>query len=175
MNKIFIISDTHFGHSNIIRYEDRPYNDIEEMNDSLIKNWNQVVKNNDIIFHLGDFAFANKEGLKELINALNGRKMLIMGNHDRQINRHPKYWRDIGFEEVFKYPIIYKEFFILSHEPVYLNENMPYVNIHGHIHSTKYSYRGYFNACVENINYTPIEFEAIKKIIRKNNENFNTR
>jgi calcineurin-like phosphoesterase family protein len=69
----------------------------------------------------------------------------------------------MGFEEVYRYPIIYKGFYILSHEPVYLNEHMPYVNLHGHIHSKKYDSKQYVNLSVEMINYTPVLFDDIKK------------
>lgn len=79
---IYFISDTHFNHSNIIEYCNRPFNDIKEMNDTLINNWNSVVKKDDIVYHLGDFALADEEKLKELYSKLNGTIILIRGNHD---------------------------------------------------------------------------------------------
>ena len=64
-----------------------------------------------------------------------------------------------------KYPIIYEKFWMLSHEPLYVNKNMPYCNIHGHIHSLKCDSKHYFNVSVECINYKPINFEKIKKLV----------
>ncbi len=90
-------------------------------------------------------------------------KTLIIGNHDK--DRSVAWWRETGFNEVYQYPIIYNDFFILSHEPVYLNENMPYANIHGHIHHLKYADRQFFNVSVECIDYTPISFEKVKESI----------
>jgi len=85
-----------------------------------------------------------------------------MGNHDRQRSR--KWWLEVGFDEVVEYPIIYKDFFILSHEPMYLNKNMPMVNVHGHIHGQKYEGNQHVNMSVEHWDYTPVNFEVIKAI-----------
>ena len=164
MGKVFFISDTHFDHENIIKYEDRPFKSIEEMNKQIIKNWNNTVKKNDKIFILGDFAFGNKERIREIISGLNGYKALVIGNHDM----YPEsFWREAGMFEVSKYPIIYKDFWILSHNPLYMNDSMPYCNIHGHIHSRKMEGNKYFNVSVECIDYKPILFEDIKKHIMK--------
>ena len=64
--KYFIISDTHFGHTNVIKYCNRPFKDIEEMDKTLIKNWNETVSNKDVVIHLGDFAFCSKERAEEI-------------------------------------------------------------------------------------------------------------
>jgi calcineurin-like phosphoesterase family protein len=168
---IWFIADTHFGHKNIINYENRPFNNIEEMDEAIISNWNSVVDKEDIIYHLGDFAFShNKEELKILLERLNGRKVLIMGNHDLHINKYTDFWREVGFEEVYRYPIIYDDFFMLSHEPLYLNNNTPYRQIHGHIHSGIMTPNLYYNACVEHTNYYPVKFEDIKNYFIKNSE-----
>lgn len=163
MQNVFMISDMHFGHQNIMKYENRPFANVDEMDSTIINNWNNTVKKDDKVFVLGDVSFYNKEKTTEIIKKLNGYKFLILGNHDnaRSIN----WWKETGFDEVIKYSIIYNEFYILSHEPVYLNENMPYANIHGHIHHLKYDSKQFFNVSVECINYTPINFEDIKKMI----------
>ncbi len=80
---IYFTSDQHFGHENIIRYCKRPYKTISEMNQSLIGNWNSIVNDSDLIFILGDFSMHNIEHYMPL---LNGNKVLIKGNHDRQHN-----------------------------------------------------------------------------------------
>jgi calcineurin-like phosphoesterase family protein len=164
--KIWIISDTHFNHINIIKYCNRPFNTVEEMNDTLIKNWNKNILKKDLVYHLGDFSFYNNDSSSKILKKLNGRKRLILGNHDIESNN---YYRKIGFEEVYEFPIILSEFYILSHKPIYLNNTMPYINIHGHIHSNeiicfdKDNKNHYFNACVENNNYSPILLNDICK------------
>lgn len=81
--KIFLIGDCHFGHRNIIRYCNRPFKDVEDMTEKLIANWNSVVGNNDIVYVVGDFALCGKQKIIEIGRRLNGRKRLILGNHDQ--------------------------------------------------------------------------------------------
>lgn len=160
MSKAFFISDHHFGHKHIIDFESRPFKDADEMNEIMIEKWNAVVGKQDKVFHLGDFSFLNKEKTKAIVSRLNGYKILILGNHDR--GRSRAWWLDAGFDEVSEHPIIYKDFFFLSHEPMYMNYHMPYVNVHGHIHSQKYEGVNYFNVSVEHWDYTPLTFEQIR-------------
>ena len=83
-NNTFFTSDIHLGHKNIIKYCNRPYNDLDEMHNDMIERWNNVVKPNNDVFILGDVAFSlSKVKIKELLDKLNGKKYLIMGNHDR--------------------------------------------------------------------------------------------
>jgi len=158
----FFIADTHFGHDNILEYENRPFRSVEEMDAKLISNWNKTVKKKDMIFILGDFAFASKDRIKELVRILNGTKIIILGNHDKIYSY--SWWKKAGFYMVCKYPIIIEKFFILSHEPLYTNSNMPYVNIFGHVHGNPqyidYS-RYHFCASCERTNYTPVDFRQI--------------
>lgn len=79
---IFVISDTHFNHRNVITYSGRPYSDVEEMNKDLISRWNSVVSKNDIVIHCGDFALDKNSTIQNLRNQLNGRIILVRGNHD---------------------------------------------------------------------------------------------
>lgn len=160
MTNTFFISDHHFGHKSIIDFENRPFVDVNEMTATMIANWNAVVSKDDKVFHLGDFSFLNKERTKAIVTELNGYKVLILGNHDR--GRSRAWWLDVGFDEVSEYPIIYKNFFFLSHEPLYMNKQMPYVNVHGHIHSQKYEGLQYYNVSVEHWDYKPVSFEQIQ-------------
>lgn len=165
MSKRYLISDMHFGHSCIIEYEERPFKNVEDMDLKIIKNWNEIIHKDDIIFILGDVSFYNKEKTKHIISQLKGRKFLILGNHD--MGRPETFWKDVGFEFVSKYPICIDEYYWLSHEPMYLSSAMPYVNIHGHIHSktisTNKEPNQYVNISVEHIGYKPIDFDIIKK------------
>lgn len=168
---IYFISDTHFNHSNIIEYCNRPFNDIKEMNDTLINNWNSIVKKDDIVYHLEDFALADEEKLKELYSKLNGTIILIRGNHD---GKSAKYYEEIGFKGLTNAPIKLDEYkLILSHTPV-PDTKIPkgYINIH--IHNKKlidgyptkiYSTDKHINVSVDAINFKPINIgEIIKKV-----------
>lgn len=85
---MWFISDTHWGHSNIIRFCSRPFSSVEEMNEKLIENWNEVVKPEDTVWHLGDFAFFSKPKIENVLSRLNGNKHLILGNHDQEFIKH---------------------------------------------------------------------------------------
>jgi len=162
MPKTFLIADTHFGHTNIIKYENRPFADADAMDSQIVKNWNKTVSKNDKIFIAGDVSFHNKEKTAQIIQQLNGKKILVKGNHDKRINQ---WWLDIGFEEVSNYPIIYKEWFIIQHEPpTYINEAMPFFWLYGHVHGTemyKTITKNTACVCVERWNYTPVDLEKI--------------
>jgi calcineurin-like phosphoesterase family protein len=80
----YITSDTHFGHTNIIKYSNRPFENVDEMNEQLIARWNAKIPPGSIVYHLGDFAFMKREDrIIELAKRLNGTIRLVMGNHDR--------------------------------------------------------------------------------------------
>ena len=77
IDMIYFISDTHFCHSNIIKYCDRPFKDVKEMNETIINNWNNIVTNEDIVYHLGDFCLSTDDEIKNIFNRLNGTIILI--------------------------------------------------------------------------------------------------
>ena len=79
--KVFFVSDTHFGHENIIRFCNRPFLNVEEMNEVLIENWNKIVPEDGTVFHLGDFALGGSNIWNEVLPCLNGQIYLILGNH----------------------------------------------------------------------------------------------
>jgi calcineurin-like phosphoesterase family protein len=97
----FFTADTHFGHKNVIAYCNRPYKNVEEMDADLIKRWNETVADHDVIYHLGDFAFHPKDSTAEIIEQLNGHKILLKGNHDK---RTVTFYLNAGFAEVHKLP-----------------------------------------------------------------------
>lgn len=159
--KTFVIADTHFGHSNIIKYCDRPFVTTEEMNSKLIERWNSVVGKDDIVYHLGDFALGNMTKVSEYRKQLKGKIFLIQGNHDGYTMKR---YYEAGFDKVYDKPIIYQEFYILSHQPLFITENMPYANIFGHVHNnpeyTDYTSNTFCVSC-ERINYKPILIDDI--------------
>lgn len=161
MGKVFVCADLHFSHKNIIKYEDRPFADADEMNEKLIENWNSVVTKNDLVIVLGDVAFTNKTKTKELVSRLNGQKYLVMGNHDR--HRSIEFWRDAGFCYVSPYPIIYGGMFLMSHEPREKTSD-DFFYIYGHVHGSEdYEDWTKHSACVsiERLNYKPAELADV--------------
>lgn len=82
MSNIYFTSDHHFGHANIIRFCNRPFKDVPEMNEAMIERWNEKIKRNDRVYHLGDFALTHKEKLESILDRLNGKIYLIAGNHE---------------------------------------------------------------------------------------------
>ena len=131
MTNTFFSSDTHFNHNNIIKYCKRPYTSVEEMNEGLVKNWNEVVGPNDMVYHLGDITWGPFD-----INRLNGRKTLIIGNHDNlsQVGQY--------FAEMYHYyelrGLNKKSPLVLCHYPIE-SWNRRYhggIHLHGHTHDT---------------------------------------
>jgi calcineurin-like phosphoesterase family protein len=154
--KIFIISDTHFHHENIIKYSNRPFKCVEEMDKEMIKRWNKKVGKEDLVIHLGDFALGNEKEVKELKDFLNGTIFFLKGNHDHKMLRKVGFIIIRGTLEIGN--------LIFSHNPL-KKEDIPrgFTNVHGHIHEKESLYG--FNVSVEKMNYEPIELEELKKII----------
>lgn len=166
----FIIADTHFNHKNIIDYCNRPFTNVDDMNTILIRNWNSVVKNNDIVYHLGDFALGTLDVVKHFRDKLNGKIYLVKGNHD---GYNIKRYYEAGFDKVYDKPILLENQYILSHEPMFTtNDMIPYVNIYGHVHNNS-EYEDFTNNtyCVscERTDYKPISFKTIKANLKKLN------
>lgn len=130
---IWVTSDTHFGHGNIIKYCKRPFTSIEEMDAKLIKNWNTTIRMDDLVYHLGDFAFGSQRFHAETFDKLNGNKVLIAGNHDHHA-------RKLGWMSIHDYMEINYEGspLTLCHYPfaVWNGSHHGAVNLHGHSHGT---------------------------------------
>lgn len=168
MSKVWIVADTHFNHSNIILYENRPFKDKDEMNAALIKQWNETVAPEDIVYHLGDVIFGGKAIKEGILKQLNGYKILRCGNHDNRTTKNQ--WKNY-FDEVYEDDILYEDL-CLSHYPLsdYEMERLLAIglikgNVHGHVHSqiegldqTKYKC-----VSVELTDYRPIDFDEVKK------------
>lgn len=164
---MYLIADTHFDHRNqaggtIISIEGRPFSSLEEMKRAIVNRWNQTVTKRDIVYHLGDFAWGSQQHIREILALLNGRKFLIIGNHDG--THSYKWWADVGFEFVSKHPIVVENKYILSHAPIEVPDGM--YNIHGHVHSQTLDSLRHYNVSVENIGYMPRKFDTIKDLIK---------
>ena len=164
MREIYVCSDHHFGHANIIRYANRPMADVIEMNEALIERHNKVVKPSDIVYFLGDVTF-NKECLYKVMPRLMGKKRLILGNHDNlNMSDYTKFFEKIMGARNFKFDGIRYE---LTHYPIIVNDSPPagfnLVSVHGHIHDQIVpNSRRHINVCVEHTNYTPLHIDEIR-------------
>jgi calcineurin-like phosphoesterase family protein len=165
MANLFFCSDHHFGHDLLVGI--RGFKSAEEMNELMIERHNKVIGPSDHVYFLGDVAI-NKKFLW-LVSRMNGKKRLIFGNHD--IFDYQLY-ADAGFKKLMSYRVL--DGFICSHIPIYREGLKRFkCNIHGHTHENNvksmmpryetHEAIEYFSVCVEQINYTPISFEDIKK------------
>jgi len=174
----YYISDTHFGHANIIRLANRPYESVEHMDEDLIAKWNSRIGNGDLVYHLGDFAFKD---VKKYRQRLNGNIILIKGNHDRRLTKQQEH---ALFEAVYDYKKVKDgvQTLILFHYPIWSWDGLykGYTHLHGHIHEKSINPehveqgetlqewartlkgRGIrVNVSVEKINYEPKRIEEI--------------
>jgi len=164
MKKRFI-SDTHFSHTNIIKYTGRPYANIEEMNRSLIENWNQFVDVDDQVFFLGDFGLGDVEHLHSICSQLKGHKICIRGNHDRNANWMTK----IGFAVVLEAAVLK----IGRHnaELIHIPTTPPpaHFQLHGHVHEKRPCkiIANQLNLCVEVWDYKPVSEKIIISLLDK--------
>lgn len=164
MSKVFMTADLHLGHKNIMLYDNRPFSSLDAMHNYIIKQWNKTVTKADTVFVLGDVSFLDFEHTQLIISKLNGKKILIRGNHDK--GHSDEWFTKCGFVKVIAFPIIYKDFYILSHKPMYMNCSSAYFNIHGHIHTNKLNENLFFNVGIMNHDYKPVDFEDIKNHIK---------
>lgn len=173
--KTFVVSDTHFGHANICIFKNadgtkvRPFDSVDEMDEALVERWNAVVGPSDKVYHLGDVAISKKA--LSILGKLNGRKILIKGNHDIHKLKDYSEW----FSDIRAYHVL--NGCVLSHVPVHLGSLGKFgCNIHGHLHGgivRRPSDIGgmerdpnYLNVCVEHTNYTPLLLDdAFERIV----------
>jgi len=164
MAEVFVISYTHLGHENILKFKKdghplRPFKSLTEMHVAIIDNWNHVVTPRDKIYHLGDVAFS-KSGL-HLLHMMNGKKRLVRGNHDLyKISLYLEYFQEVyGVKQI--------NGLWLTHIPMAwecVRGERVKMNVHGHLHANVIPRPKYFSACVEQINYTPVSLDIINEI-----------
>jgi calcineurin-like phosphoesterase family protein len=155
MSNTYIISDTHFEHTNIIKYCHRPFKDVKHMDQVMFDNWNSIVTCNDIVYFLGDLCMKHP---RYWLRNLNGTKILIRGNHDKLLKEAHKY-------KILNYN---NEDILLIHSPEYIDFKWDSWIIHGHHHNNEpesYSFintkRKSINVSVEMLNYKPILLDTL--------------
>jgi calcineurin-like phosphoesterase family protein len=178
MPAVFLVSDTHFGHAGVCKFlrDDgtklRPWDDPEEMDEEMVKRWNEAVRPNDKVYHLGDVVIGRKA--LSILDKLNGDKVLIRGNHDIfKDDDYRKYFRSIRAYHVMNG-------MILSHIPIHADSLSRFgTNIHGHLHANRVKIPmgrmnnltdivdvRYHSVCVEQTDFRPILFEDVLKRIK---------
>ena len=182
MPAVFLVSDTHFGHAGVCRFTRtdgvtklRPWDNADEMDEAMVKAWNERVKPNDKVYHLGDVVMSRRS--LSIMDRLNGNKVLIRGNHDIfKDEDYRKYFRELRAYHVMNG-------MILSHIPIHSESLGRFgVNIHGHLHANRVMRPArvleefidhgcttiderYHCVCVEQTNFAPILFEDVIKRI----------
>lgn len=181
---IFFTSDTHFRHFNIIKYCTRPFTSTEEMDEVLIKNWNEKVPKDGLVYHLGDFAWGSISRWEQIREQLNGEIILIYGNHDDHF---------LGNKRIYK---LFKE--VVPQKKIWIGKTCIYMNhypflcfggaykgldavwqLFGHVHSCPGSNMGLdqqrlihcfptqYDVGVDNNNFTPLSFKELSDIINR--------
>lgn len=134
----FYISDLHFGHKNIIAFDNRPFQTVQEMDAALIRNWNEAVTDSDHVYILGDFIWGTAKHWPEILEQLNGNLHLVRGNHDIKMPMQPNVKK--FFAEVCDYKELKDgdQHLVLSHYPMPVFKNMYYgwMHLYGHVHQT---------------------------------------
>lgn len=178
----YFVADTHFGHQNIIKMTKRPFDGVDNMNKTLIDNWNSVVTNGDNIFIVGDMFFrSGKEDVEKVLQCLKGKKHLIIGNHDESWLTNQiaeKYF--VSVDKYLEYNDGHR-LLVMSHYPLFIwrKQKKSYM-IHGHIHNDTsadfwpciVARDNLLNAGVEINNYKPVTIEELidnNRMFKENN------
>jgi calcineurin-like phosphoesterase family protein len=171
MSKLFITSDYHLGHNNIIKYCNRPFKNVDDMNWTIIKNYNNVVKQDDLCYNLGDVIFTGgteygKEKFNYYLRHLNGRHVIIKGNHEKS----NKIVDEIQSASMFKCGLKW----YLVHDPI--NSKIEYdVNLVGHVHNAwliselheKNKVSLIINCCVDMWKFRPVPFTKLFELYQQ--------
>ena len=177
---VFFTSDHHVGHANVIKFDNRPFADLDEMAETLIKNWNSVVSKDSIVYFLGDLSMrAKPDYVKWFVHQLNGDMRAILGNHDR-LKDLMKLDRFSDIQTAKQVVIIdddgIKRYFELSHYPhlIWNKHHAGSIHLHGHSHqnlTTSEYGKIYYKRNVIDVgcmghDYTPLSFDDIMEIMK---------
>lgn len=164
---VWLFSDPHFRHENILKFCSRPFKNVNEMDETMFNNWNDTISDEDVVLFLGDFVvgsaklgMSKDDASKLLYDNLNGEKIFLRGNHDTGVTTIPYHPNPTMIISYNNYT------FMLSHHPLELFTTN--FLLHGHIHNNHHKIRENkkaFNCSVEDINYKPINLnEVLKKL-----------
>ena len=162
---IFYTSDHHWGHANIIKYQNRPYSSVQEMDRDMITKWNSVVKPHDVVYHLGDFAFYHAPQILSLRRQLNGTIHIIWGNHDKRVKEALSVYPQL-FETAEYYKEIHDsgEHITLCHYAmrVWNKSHRGSLMLYGHSHGQLNDNNQSLDVGVDAWNFRPVTLAEIK-------------
>lgn len=157
--KTYVTSDLHLGHSGIIKYCNRPFNNVQEMDDFIVSEWNSIVDKNDKVYILGDVTFYKDEKATNLVSSLNGNKSLVTGNHDKRNLKYKPF--KSCFEQVHNYYEFYynNNVICMFHFPIleWHGAHKGYVHLHGHMHGK--------STGLEKFKIKDVGYDATKKVV----------
>ena len=171
MSKTFVTADTHFGHKNILKYDNAPFKSIEERDNTIIMNWNSIVAAGDTVWHLGDFALSGNGYAQRVMDALNGTIHLVVGNHERTVLNTPPL--RARFQSISSYKEVWlnKQMFVLCHYPIHEwnRGHRGSMHLHGHTHrrDTYASGLRRLNVGIMNHGYKPLNMEGVKSKLER--------
>lgn len=154
-------ADEHYGHANIIHYCNRPFKDVSEMNAEIIQRHNSVVLKDDVVYHIGDLCWYNREGAGEILSILNGNHVLIKGSHDNWLGG--PYLREKRIDSIH---------IVMCHYPMRSWPRSHYnsIQLHGHVHCRGRAHRNQLDVGVDCWGYFPVSWEQIREAINENSK-----
>jgi calcineurin-like phosphoesterase family protein len=167
VNMFFFTSDEHYGHKKVLSYCNRPFDSVEEMNETLIARFNEKVTPQDVTVHAGDFCWHKKIDVNVIIKRLNGSHIFVKGSHDSWLPKSAKYmWRKM----------IEGQFVVVCHYAMRTWERSRYGSwqLYGHSHGNLLPEGKQYDVGVDNNNFYPISFEEIRdfmKMVGRKDEN----
>lgn len=163
--KIFFTSDEHYFHRGSIKHCSRPFSDVEDMNSSLIRNFNEVVSHDSIVFHLGDLLYADKGNVRDqhraqqIVSQLNGKHVLVLGNHDITLASCNEFSVTLPYLEL----LIGKQLLCLCHYPMesWNGRRLGSIMLHGHSHGNSLEVQNRFDVGVDCNAFRPISYSEL--------------
>lgn len=168
---VWFTSDTHYGHSKVIDYSNRPFKDVDEMNEMMVQNWNAVVRPGDLVYHLGDFSFQPEERAIQTAKRLMGQKYLIFGNHDKRHRKVPEFcsqwiWtKDLHGIEVGDTRIVLCHYAMLTWNQSHRGAWQLHGHSHGSLPEDPKTLRQ--DVGVDVWNYQPVSFEELQRVMAR--------
>lgn len=166
MGNYFFTADQHYGHKNIIKYCNRPFSSVEEMDDALIQNHNKVVGLHDIVVHAGDFTLGNRDIATKYINRLNGFHKFVRGSHD--------YWMNPEYLDISELKI-QGQYIVVCHYSMRVWPRSHYGSwqLYGHSHGKLPPVGKQHDVGVDNNNFSPVSFDELVEIMKNREDNPN--
>lgn len=171
--KTYVTSDIHFGHANVMKFcpDARPFKDVTDMDESIIRIWNSTITTDDTVYILGDVAFCSVDKATSIISRLNGQKILIKGNHDSKLVKNPEFCSQ--FKEIIDYKRISYDghTIVMLHYPMWEWDQMHrgVIHLHGHLHARPTGIKGrIFDVGMDGNNCKPYDMdELIDKMLKQ--------